>query len=206
MIKIILFTLSLILFCTSISFSSSGLIILGGLNLSQDNEDLWPQAKVRLQRGYNFNIFYEYNLITFTSFVSGICLDQKGSKSDVLSQVFITKKLLYASIPIYIQFNVNLSNNYLNFYCGPKYNYLLKATAYYRDLESGTEDSWNEMDELKTFDIGFEFGFGYEIKIKNRISLIFRPSLENGYTNIHKDDIRRKNRNLKISTGFKIKI
>jgi len=126
----------------------------------------------------------------------------KGGKITESGETF-TLKLLYIDIPVFLRYNIDVSDSYLPYaILGPNIGFRLSAQV---DFPDGGSEEIN--DEFSVIDLGLGFGGGVDIPYGN---LIFFGETRYvfGLTDINEEsgESTVKNRGLQILLGLKVPI
>lgn len=185
--KIVLIT-TLMLLAFSMSFAQEIFGFKAGVNFNNYTDgNVTPENLL----GFNAGMVGMYSVHPLIKIQPELLYSQRGANYENLK----TKEVLhYAELPIFLKLNLLDGNFNIQPYVGPEFRYLIKGQ---RTITVGSNDTTNDIDNLKKFDYGFGLGLDLMFNRNMLVGARYSKSLSEFHENF-----KTKHTSLQASFGY----
>jgi hypothetical protein len=183
--------------------------------------------KIKPILGFNGNLLLEYKFNPAFSISSGLSISQKGFNQHLNfryspnsdSNAYMTSKLLYLELPIYLKFNTNIKNIDIFYGIGPYISYGIQGTisttiSGRNSLQTTDKIYWDKPRDYLNSELVKEYGYSDIKRFDTGVAALFGISFRNfimsasykyGLNNImweYYQDEKMSNSSLSMSVGY----
>ena len=218
---------SSLLLVNGLVMAGNGLLIGGGLNLSDvsTTEDFPPEAEESMRTGFNVGMGYEIGINPMFSIIPGISLETRGKEIEFTEPGFgsltMEAKLMYLEVPVLAQVNIPAGLGFFNIFAGPEMGILLSAeqvVTVENVLGDSRKEEEDQRDNTHPIDFGIHVGLGFEFPV-GLGAIAIRPGYSFSLTNFDdtdtepdpdfpdepvSDDVDATHSNFKLMVAYKI--
>lgn len=218
---------SSLLLVNGIAMAGNGLLIGGGLNLSDISysENLPSEFEESMRTGFNLGAGFEIGITPMFSIIPGLSLETRGQRVEAsepgFGEINMEADLMYLEVPVLAQVNVPVGPGIFNIFAGPEMGILLSADQKVSIEPVGGEKQVTDEDQkdnTKAIDFGIHIGLGFEIPVGPG-AIAIRPGYSFSLTNFDdtdpepdpdfpdepvEEDVEVKHTNFKLAVAYKI--